>query len=491
MPTTETPRLRGLEAWRWYLRFYANPLKCLNEVRRQFGPMIVFENTLPGPQAGARYVMVSGGALNRAVLGRPVDFRPSGLVLNGPPGSALRRLRQGIFQMHGDVHRRHRRMMRPSFSTGAVASTVPSVAPLVDQIIDKWKVGEPLDILQEARTLSNSVAAKVLFGAEDFAASLHVGSLIDRLATLDAQRRRWGMLEYNLPGTPYRRELDHAELLEKDILYLIEQKRRSGSMGDDVLSLLMRARDSGSGMSDNDLIAHSLSLYGASFETTASAIAWTLFLIAQHPRFAGRLLDELSEGLDSWPPDPRKLEALPLLDAAVSESVRLLPPVPVTLRRVTGRVELEGVQLEPGNKIILSQFLTHRDPAVFPNPDRFDPSRWLRSRPDAYEYIPFSVGPRACLGGFFAITEIKVAVARIMQKYRLMAVPGMRIDTVLDFVLKPRGGLPMIVHRQDSAFSRSPVTGSVREAVDLVSPEIEPMAPTAVREHARLEAAGS
>ncbi len=490
LSTTVVPRLRGLEAWRWYLRFYANPLRCLNEARRQLGPMIVFENNLPGPQAGARYVMISGGALNREVLGRPADFRPSGLVLNGPPGSALRRLRNGLFQMSGETHRRHRRLMRPSFSTTSVGSTIPSMAPLIDRIIDRWKIGETLDVLQEMRTLSNWVAAKVLFGSEDFEASLHVGSLIDRLASLDAKRRRWGMLEFNLPGTPYRRELQHAELLEKTMLDLIEQKRRSGSLGDDVLSLLIRAKDSGSGMSDSDLVAHSVALYGASFETTASAIAWTLFLVAQHPKFAIRLLDELNDGLDAWPPDPRKLEELPLLDAAVMESMRVLPPVPVTLRRVVGHVELEGVKLEPGNKIIFSQFPTHRDPEVFPEPERFDPSRWLRRRPDPYEYIPFSVGPRVCLGAFFAVTEIKLSVARILQKYRLTVVPGTKIDPVLDFVLKPQGGLPMTIHAQDRAFTRSPVTGNIGQAVDLVSPEIEPIAagvhtPSARREEER------
>ncbi|MGH6923178.1 MAG: cytochrome P450 [Propylenella sp.] len=378
--------------------------------------------------------------------------------------------------MHGEVHRRHRRMMQPSFSRPSVATMIAPMVPLVDQVIDRWQAGRPLDMLAEMRTLSNWVSANLLFGHEDFAASLRVGGMIDHLVALDTKRRSWGMVDLNLPGTPYHRELKHAEILEKTMLELVEQKRRWKTAGEDVLSMLIRAADSGSGMSDKDVIAHSIALYGASFETTASALTWTMFLIAQHPRCAARLLDEVSEGLGDWPPDLQKLDSLPFLDAVVCESMRLLPPVPMTFRRVTRQLELEGVQLDEGNKVALSAFLTHRDPAVFPHPDRFDPSRWLASRPDPYEYIPFSAGPRLCLGAFFAMAELKLVVARVVQKYRLTVVPGAKIDGVIHLVLKPKKELPMLACPQDRAFGRSLVGGNIGQLVDLASAETDPYA---------------
>jgi cytochrome P450 len=475
LPRKVTP-LQGLDAWKWYLKFYSDPLGCLLEANRRFGPIMVFDNTLPGPLSGARYVIVVGRDLNREVLSRTEDFRPSGLVLNGPPGSAQRRIRHGIFQMYGKVHRRHRRMMQPSFATTRVTSMVEAMAPLVDDVIDRWRPGEPFDMLTEMRTLSNWIAAKVLFGNEDFSASVNIGRLIDRFAVLDTQRRKWGMVDLNLPGSPYYRGLRHAEVLEKAMIELIEHKRRTKSSSDDVLSVLIRAAEAGSGMSDNDLIAHSVGLYGASFETTASGLAWTMFLIAQHPGVAARLHDELSQHLPSWPPDPDKLETLPFLNGVVCESLRLMPPIPMTFRRVTRDVELQGVKLKPGHKVIVCEFLTHRDPTVFPNPNRFDPSRWIDFRPDPYEYLPFSVGLRVCLGAFFAMTELKLVVARVMQKYRLSVVPHARIDPDVHFVLKPRSGLPMFVTPQDHAFSRSPLRGTIGRFIDMASPEPEPVA---------------
>jgi cytochrome P450 len=330
------------------------------------------------------------------------------------------------------------------------------------------------------RTLANWVAANVLFGNEDISASLQIGRLIDRWLVLDAKTRRWGAVERDLPGTPYRRELRHAEVLEGMIGRLIAQKRSAGSSHADVLSMLVRAADSGeSGMSDDDLIAHSTTLYGVSFETTACALAWTLFLIAQHPECAARLHDEVCKQMVDWPPTGDALDSMTYLDAVIRESMRLMPPVPVTFRRVTRPLEFAGMQLEPGDKVGLSHFLTHRDPAAFPNPKRFDPSRWFGDRPDPYQYMPFSAGSRLCLGAIFAMTEMKLVVARIMQRYRLTVVPGTTIDPVVHLVLKPRKGLPMIAHPQDRAFSRVPVRGSIQRLIESPSSAVEPVAATA------------
>ena len=466
------PSVRGFASWRWYLGFYRDPLSCLTEAFRRFGPVAVFENPLPGPRRGHRYVLAVGSGLNRQVLSRDDDFHPSGQVLKGPPGSAQQRMRYGILKMNGAEHRCHRRAMQPPFSKKSVTAMVPLMAPLIDQVIDRWQIGKPLEVYAEMRTLSNWVAANVLFGNEDFAASLHIGELIDRWVVLDAETRRWGMVERDLPGTPYRRELRHAEVLEDTMRKLIAQKRSEGSQGADVLSMLIRAADSGeSEMSDDDLIAHSITLYGASFETMTSSLAWTLFLIAQHPKCAARLHDEVSQHMVAWPATMEALDSMTYLDAVIRESMRLVPPVPVTFRRVTRPLELEGMRLNAGDKVILSHFLTHRDPAVFPNPDRFDPSRWFGARPDPYQHMPFSAGPRLCLGAFFAMTELKLAIARIVQRYRMAVVPGARLDPILHLVVKPRKGMPMIPYRQDRAFSPAPVTGNIVKLIDFASPE--------------------
>jgi cytochrome P450 len=222
-------------------------------------------------------------------------------------------------------------------------------------------------------------------------------------------------------------------------------------------------------MSDTNLVAHAVILYAASFETTANVLAWTLFLIAQHPEIAAALHEEIAERIADQPPDSRHVDELPLLDSVLQESMRLLPPLPFTFRSPLYDVEMSGLLLRKGDKIMLSHYLTHRDPDIFQAPNRFNPSRWSTIRPDPYQYMPFSAGPRLCLGISFAQLELKLTVARIMQRFRLSVVPGSVIEGLVQLTLRPQRGIPMIVHAQDRAFAASPITGNIRRMVDLDS----------------------
>jgi hypothetical protein len=188
-------------------------------------------------------------------------------------------------------------------------------------------------------------------------------------------------------------------------------------------------------MSDTDLVAHAVILYAASFETTANVLAWTLFLIAQHPDIAASLHDEIVERFADRPPDNQQIDDLPLLDGVVQESMRLLPPVPLTFRTPLYAVEIGGLLLRTGDKILLSQYLTHRDPDVFRQPNRFNPLRWFTIRPDPYEYLPFSAGPRICLGISFAQLELKLTIVRVMQRFRMNVVPGSPIERRLAWIV--------------------------------------------------------
>jgi cytochrome P450 len=461
-------QLRGVSSWPWYWGYLQDPLACFAAAQTRFGPLCAFSDPLPFTRGGRRFVLAIGGAYNREVLGQPDLYRPGGQVLVGPKGSAHNRLRRGIFAMHGDEHRTHRRLMQPPFLKPAVAGYASGMARLIDQVLDRWRPGEPLDMYREMRTLSNWVAAHILFGNEDFSASIRLGEIIEQWLLLDAHARSY-FLYLNLPGTAYRRLLAHGEILEKEMRATIDRNRSTKTPGSDVLSIVIRASDKQEGgMTEADLIAHAVILYAASFETTANVLAWTLFMIAQHPTIAAELHDEIGQ-LSDWPPDIMQLDALPLLDGVIHEAMRLMPPVAYTFRTPTQAVELGGLSLRPGDKIMLGHFMTHRDPDVFPNPNRFDPKRWLTARPDPYEYVPFSAAARLCLGYSFAILELKLSVARVMQRFRMGVVPGSQIDGVIQLTLRPRNGIPMVVHPQDRAFAAAPVTGNIHRMVDLAT----------------------
>jgi cytochrome P450 len=456
--------LGGLASWRWFGRFLWDPLTCIGEVQQRFGPMVVLGNPVSARQ---RLVMAIGERYNREVLGQPDVFRTGGQVMPGPRGSTHRRMRLGILAMNGEQHLGARRMMQGPFQKPAVSAAVGTMAQLTDQMLAGWLPGGAIDLYAEMRKLSNWLAANILFGNEDFAASLRLGETIHRWFTCDARARKT-FFWLNVPGTAYSQTLRLAEQLESDLKETIARNRRTRTPGSDVLSILIRALDSQQGsMTEAELIAHAVILYGASFETTANALAWTLFLVAQHPAIAADLHDEISARLASWPASREQLDELPLLDGVVRESLRLLPPVAYSFRMPVCDADLAGLAVRKGDRVLLSHFHTHRNPAVFPDALRFRPSRWFDFRPSPYEYMPFSAGSRLCLGYSFALAELKLVVARVMQHFRLQAVAGSRVDAVVRLTLQPQQGLPMRVFAQDRAFEAAPITGNIRTMVDL------------------------
>src|SRR5205085_3387993 len=165
----------------------------------------------------------------------------------------------------------------------------------------------------------------------------------------------------NILGTPYRRLLKHAERVEREILALVEKRRRDSSDRTDVLSLLIQARDDENrGMTDTELVGQATILFGASFETTASTLTWTVFLLAQHPAMMGELMDELDCVLGGNAPTRDQLAQLSFLDRVIKESMRILPPVPFTIRAAEDdAIPMGSLTLGHGTRVICSHFLTH------------------------------------------------------------------------------------------------------------------------------------
>ena len=453
--------LRGHQSWKWYRRFSQNPLKCVAEAHDRFGFPFALGSPVPFSRGGRIHVLAAGAEVNRQVLSQPDLFHSHSPIMRGHRDSAHRRLRPGIFTMNGEEHRCHRRIMQQPFAKSTVASYTATMAGLIDQFIDRWSVGKSIDMYDEMIELTNWVASNILYGNKDFATSVKISRLVGSWLQLENKASR-KILRLKLPGTAYKALLQQAEILETEMLALIKNNREEGNNGNDVLSLMVRAADTpNSGMSNADLTAHLVILYAAGYLTTANVVAWAIFLIAQFPSIAAELDEELKTQLADWPPDREKLESLPVLNGVVHEALRLLPPVPHAARIATQPVDVAGIPLKRRDKVLISAYFTHRDPEVFPNPDQFDPSRWRTIKPGPYEFIPFSGGSRLCLGYSFALLEMKLIVARIMQRYRIGVVPHSHIDLVWEQTLKPKTGIPMVAYSRDEAFATSPVTGDI------------------------------
>ena len=468
-----TPRpgaepIRGARAARWYLRFFRDPIQTLGRARAQLGPVCAVGNVVPLPQREKVHVLALGPEYNHQVLGDPDRFRTTGQGVGGPRGSAQRRLRYGLTRSQRSRHERQRQFMLPPFQKRAVEGYTAQMVAVTDKLLGQWNTGSALDLWREMRKLTLEISSDILFAREDPQRSHRLGEMIGDWLSASFSAGVWACM-IDAPGTPYRALLRRAEAIEREVQAMLDEKRAAGATGGDLVSMLVAAnREGNDWMTDEDLIGQATIAFGASYETTANAMTWTLFLLAQHPTVARDLCDELDGVFGGAPPTADTLARAPLLEAVVKESLRILPPVPYTIRVARRRETPIGpyVMLR-GDRVILSHYVTHHLPELYESPERFVPQRWLSLKRGPYEYLPFSAGPRLCLGYSFAMQALKLSTAMILQRFRFTVVPGTRIDRSVKVTMSPKHGLPISIHPPDRRFEAVPVRGNIREMVEL------------------------
>jgi cytochrome P450 len=212
-------------------------------------------------------------------------------------------------------------------------------------------------------------------------------------------------------------------------------------------------------------------IFVAGHDTSANELTWILFLLSQHPQVAADLLDELENVLGGEAPTVEQLQKLPLLDRVVKESLRVLTSIPWNGRVTSQPTNLGGYELPAGTEVWVSIYHTHQMPEIYPEPERFLPQRWETIQPTMYEYNPFSVGSRICIGAGFAMMEMKIVLAMLLMRYRLQLITEKPINAKGFIVMAPENGMFMKVHKQDRQFNQGVggVHGNVREMVNLMN----------------------
>jgi cytochrome P450 len=413
----------------------------------------------------------SGADLNRQVLTDPETFYSGGLTIRGPRGSALDRLRRGVISSNGDTHRDTRRLVSPLFQLKAVRQYFPSMVDVARREFDRWPLGKKMDVSAGISHLSLLVSAQNLLAGQNLGDAQRLAertaAILKKSCTLRVQ-----LLPLTMVGTPYRRLIKHVEVLEGQLLEMVDgrppQTQDSPHLLDRLIGFHRAHPDC---LPREDLVAQMFALFGASHETVARAVTWSLFLLAQHPGILAELDQELRARCGGEPPTLDDLDELPLLDAVTKEAMRLFPPVPLTRRIVRRDGQLNGFPISPSDVVILSHFSTHRDPDVFPQPDQFRPERWFGAAFDSFAYLPFSAGPRTCFGKVLGTATINLLVAMTVQRFRLTMAPRSRIDRSVQVTLAPKYGMPMIVERPDGRFHAIAVKGNVHQMVDLTRSE--------------------
>jgi cytochrome P450 len=389
---------------------------------------------------------------------------------------------EGLFTSRGDLWRRQRRLMAPMFPPGQIARYAESMVACAQRDVDTWRDGATIDVARETTRIAMSVAGKTLFDAETLTEADDIGAALTvALRWSGKEVTSWlpitqmmvrGLFEQmadRLPGragamsraaadrlqaplvylTREDREMKEAvALLDRRVQRMIDDRRASGADTPDLLGRLLAARDEGDGarMSDKQVRDEILTLFVAGHETTATGLAWSLYLLARHPEIHRRARAE-ADALGR-PPRHEDLPRLELAQRVFKEALRLYPPVPVFTRDAAADVEIGGYLCPKGTVFLLCPYATHHRADLWPDPERFDPDRFTPEAEAArprHAFVPFSAGPRICIGNHFALMEAPLVLATILQRADLEQPRPVEVEPEVEATLRPKGGVPMRV----------------------------------------------
>jgi cytochrome P450 len=458
--------------------FFKDPIGYLDDLFDEFGKLVWIKTppmaTPPNPNFPGTVFLYGPDLIQQVVTRHDAYCRVAMSLGLYPVGKIsarqepVTRIMTGLPFLQKDEHRKHRRLMMPAFHKQAVQTYHRDMVTSTLEMLERWKNGQRVDIAKEMLELTMRITALTLFGQESVQEGERVGNIVGQW--IDYVMSLSHLLPYDLPGFRYRHWLDLSKEIEMATSRLIEEKRRRGAMDQSLLSMLIQLRDQdGSTLSENELIGHISLLLWGSRDASVYAATWTFFLLSQHPEILADLVYELDQVLAGNPPNVEQLDKLPMLERVIKESLRLLPPFPVIHRVSAETNELGGYIIPPGAEIIVSTYHTHRIAEIYPDPLAFQPERWLTIEPSTFEFTPFSGGPRMCIGSSFAMQELKIILALVLQRYRLAFIPGTRVDRLVHVTLTPKNGMPMIVHTQDRQFKQGAgdVHGNIRNMVRL------------------------
>jgi cytochrome P450 len=376
-------------------------------------------------------------------------------------------LGEGIIPADGESWLQQRRTLQPAFLQKHIPAYSETIEHQTEAFLAVWQNladGAELDIDLEMKKLTMAIICQLLFSV-DIRQKVHeIDDALSTVFTEFALRLSQPFsLPLQIPLPANRRYLGAIKRCDKLVYDFIKEHRLALESYDDLLSMLLATEAEGTASNSNNtslrfddqlLRDEMMNLWLAGYETTASALASSFYLLDKAPQVEAKLVEELDKVLEGRPPNIADLKKMPYLENVVKEVLRLCPPGGLLGRRVIQAFDLGGYHFEPGAEIWLSPYSVHRDQAYYTQPEEFIPERWAggeleRNLPKG-AYIPFSAGPHQCLGNHFALAEIKLLLASIVQSYKLRTVPQPKRPVEFDFFLAIRFkyGLPMYVSKR-------------------------------------------
>jgi len=362
-------------------------------------------------------------------------------------------LGQGLLTNDGESWLTQRRLAQPAFHRARIERISGVMLDSIAGMLRRWEERHdpeaPVDVLPEMIRLTLEIVSRTLLGVELGREADEVGRAVSELqGHVNYRATHLFSLAEKYPTPRNRRFHRWLSLLDAIVYRIIDQHRSGQSDRDDLMSMLLHARDedTGEGMSDPQLRDEVMTIFLAGHETTANALTWTWFLLSQHPEAEERLHREIDVVLSGRTPEYSDLANLSYTRMAIEESMRMYPPAWAIGRFAIGEDAVGGYRIPAGAQVVMSPYVTHRHPEFWDRPDEFDPERFTPARAAGrprFAYFPFGGGPRMCIGADFAMIEAQLALAVIAQCYRLRLVAGHRVEPEALVTLRTRFGMHM------------------------------------------------
>jgi len=422
-------------------------------------PQAAYEqDLLVNPLGGMQRLWITGPALVKTVL---LDEREKFLKL-----SQIRLLApllgRGVLTSEGAEWKWQRQASAPMFRLQDLLAYVPSFVRATEALLARWRAAPPGTAQPVDRDMTRAtfdvISATLLPSADGT-----VGPAVERSMQLFQRAGGWSQL-FAIAGVPnwlprpgMLSGARGTRMLRAAVAAMLRERREMEARQagpDDLMHRLMHARDpeSGQSMNDGQLVDNLLTFYLAGHETTARALAWTLYLVARSPLWAAAMEEEIERVTGGAPVEAAHIERLALVQQVLKESMRLYPPVPMLSRQCVAATRLGGVEVAPGTTVIMSIYAMQRHRLRWEDADAFEPARFEPAREAniaRYQYLPFGAGPRICIGMAFAMLEATTMLATLLQKARFAPVEGREPYPLARVTLLPGGGLPLHVRLRE------------------------------------------
>jgi cytochrome P450 len=380
------------------LQWVRRPLPFLEECHARYGDVF----TIRWPKAPPLVMVADQEAVREVFTGSHHELRSG--EANRPLQAALGW--QSLLLLDGNEHLRERKLMLPPFHGERMRAYRDTIAKITARDMAQWPVDRPLEVAPRMRAITLEVIMRTVFGVEELGRLSRLEQALVRFLDAITSPFRLAVLLLLTPGGATVRAWQRVgPTIRRVNALLYEEIARSRAdprleEREDILALLIRARDEdGAPMTDMHLRDELLTLLVAGHETTATALAWAIERLARHPETQGRLAAEALTGDgDSY------------ADAVAKETLRVRTVLPFAIRQLATPQAIAGFDLPAGVRVAPSVHLVHRDPETYPEPDRFRPERFLEQPAGTYSWIPFGGGTRRCLGGAFAMLEMKTVL---------------------------------------------------------------------------------